>query len=63
MANLATKPSSRDDGLVARLAISTNMLHKPDAPGLDFRVLLVLRYYSSHEHGVACTRAYWHILY
>ena len=28
MANLATKPSSRDDGLVYRLAISTNMLHK-----------------------------------
>ena len=30
MANLATKPSSRDDVLVARLAISTNMLHEPD---------------------------------
>ena len=29
MANLATKPSSRDGGLVARLAILTNMLHKP----------------------------------
>ena len=28
MANLATKPSSRDDGLLYRLAISTNMLHK-----------------------------------
>ena len=32
MANLATKPSSRDDGLVARLSISTNMLHKPYVP-------------------------------
>ena len=30
MANLSTKPSSRDYCLVARLAISTNMLHEPD---------------------------------
>ena len=30
MANLATKTSSRDDVLVARLSISKNMLHKPD---------------------------------
>ena len=30
VANIATKPSSRDDGFVAKLAISTNMLHKPD---------------------------------
>ena len=30
IANLATKPTSRDDDLVAILAISTNMLHKPD---------------------------------
>ena len=30
MTNLATKPSSRDDGLVARLVILSNMLHKPD---------------------------------
>ena len=30
MANLATKSSSRDDGLVARLYISTNKLHKPN---------------------------------
>ena len=30
MANLGTKPSSHDDGLLARLAISTNMLHKSD---------------------------------
>ena len=30
MAKIATKPSSRDDGLVDRLSISTNMLHKPD---------------------------------
>ena len=30
MANLATKPSSRDGGLVAILAISTNMLHETD---------------------------------
>ena len=35
MANLATTPSSSDDGLVARLAISTNMLHKPDGPQFD----------------------------
>ena len=30
MDHLATKSSSRDDFLVARLTISTNMLHKPD---------------------------------
>ena len=30
MANLATKPPSHDDGLVASLAISTNMQHKSD---------------------------------
>ena len=30
MANLATKPSSSDDGLVARLFIPKNMLHKTD---------------------------------
>ena len=30
MDNLATKLSSNDGGLVARLDISTNMLHKPD---------------------------------
>ena len=30
MDHLATKPSSRDYGLVAILAISTNMVHKPD---------------------------------
>ena len=32
MANLATKPSSRDDGLMARLSSSTNMLHELDGP-------------------------------
>ena len=32
MDNIATKPSSHDDGLVLRLAISTNMPHKPDGP-------------------------------
>ena len=36
MANLATKPSSCDDGTVARLAISTNMLHKPDGPRVQY---------------------------
>ena len=30
MTNLATKPLSRDYGLVARLVILSNMLHKPD---------------------------------
>ena len=30
IANLSTKPSPIDDGLVARLSISTNMRHKPD---------------------------------
>ena len=30
MANLDTKPSSSDDGLVDRLSISTKMLHEPD---------------------------------
>ena len=35
MANLATKPSSHDCGLVARLYISTNMLQKVDAPRVD----------------------------
>ena len=35
MANIATKPSSRDDGLVDRLAISTNMTHEPDVPWFD----------------------------
>ena len=35
MANLATKPSSRDDGLVDILSISTNMLHEPDGPCFD----------------------------
>ena len=29
MANLTTKPSSRDDGLVVRLKIPTNTQHKP----------------------------------
>ena len=36
MANISTKPSSRDDGIVARLAISTNMLHEPDGPQVRF---------------------------
>ena len=35
MAYLATKPSSRDASLVDILAISTNMLHKPDEPRFD----------------------------
>ena len=30
MDNQATKPSSRDDGLGARSATSTNMLHETD---------------------------------
>ena len=30
MANIATKTPPRDDGLVALLAISTNMIHEPD---------------------------------
>ena len=30
MANIATKPLPRDDGLVTRLSISTNTQHKPD---------------------------------
>ena len=30
MTNLATKPLSRDYGLVARLVILSNMLHEPD---------------------------------
>ena len=37
MANLSTKPSSRDDGLVAKLAISTNMIHKTYVPLFDVR--------------------------
>ena len=36
MANLATTPSSRDDGLVARLYIPTNMLHKTDSSWVQF---------------------------
>ena len=35
MANLATNPSSLDDGLVARLSISTHILHEPDGPRFD----------------------------
>ena len=35
MANISTKPSSRDNGLVDILSISTNMLHKPDGPRFD----------------------------
>ena len=30
MNNQATKPLSRDDGLVARLVVLSNMIHKPD---------------------------------
>ena len=41
-ANLATKPSSRDYGLVARLAISTNMLHERDVPRFDAQAMLGL---------------------
>ena len=36
MTNLATKPLSRDDGLVARLVILSNMLHEPDGPRVRF---------------------------
>ena len=47
MDNLATKPSSRDDGLVARLSISTNMLHKPDLS-------------ASRSGTIVCPRAQGH---
>ena len=33
--NPATKSSSRDDGLVAILAISINMVHDPDGTRFD----------------------------
>ena len=43
MDNKATKPSSRDYGLVARLAISTNMLHKPDMSAEIFGTIVCPR--------------------
>ena len=42
MSTLATQPSSRDDGLVARIAISTNMLHEPDGTWFNARALFGL---------------------
>ena len=35
MNSIATKPSSRDDCLVAIISISTSMLHEPDGPRFE----------------------------
>ena len=51
MANLATKQSSRDDVLVARLAISTNMLHEPDVSAARYGMILCPRTWESR--GIA----------
>ena len=43
MDNLSTKPLSREGGLVARLAISTDMLHKQDISAAISGMIVCLR--------------------
>ena len=53
MSNLATKPSSPDDGLVARLAISTNMLHEPDMSAARSSTMVYPRSWGQNSQGIA----------
>ena len=55
MTNLATKPSSRDYGLVARLVILSNMLHKPDMSAARSGTILCPRTLVSTPK-VSCSR-------
>ena len=52
MANLATKPSSRDDVLVARLSISTNMLHEPDLSATISGTIVIPRARAHKSQGI-----------
>ena len=53
MANLATKPSSRDGGLVAILAISTNMLHEPDISEAISGTIVCPRTWGNNSQGMS----------
>ena len=53
MANLATKPSSRDYGLVDRLAISKNMLHEPDIYAYRSGTIVYPRARGQNSQGIS----------
>ena len=53
MDNLATKPLSRDDGLVARLSISTNMIHELDLSAAISGTILCPRAQGKKTRGIA----------
>ena len=53
MDNLATKPPSRDYGLVARLGISTNMLHKPYLSASRSSTVVFPRAQDRNSRGIA----------
>ena len=52
IANIATKPSSSYDGLVARLSISTNMLHEPDLSAAISGTIVCPRARGHYSQGI-----------